>query len=89
MVRRTLDSDGFPVLIEVLRSKAFEYEVEVANASLMSTTGYESKAKEFAQKAIAAHAAIKLLTEMFEHDTKNNFKISTATPSENSNTITK
>lgn len=81
-VRRLLDSDGFPVLLEVLRSKAFEHEVEVANASLNATTGYDQKAKENAQRAIAVHAAIAILIEMFNSDGKSNFLISTATPTE-------
>jgi hypothetical protein len=83
-IRKLLDSEGFQVLIEVLQSRAFEHEVEVANASLTNTSGYELKAKDEAQKAVSTHAAVGLLIEM--KNQKDNFKISTATPSENKKT---
>lgn len=76
-LRKLLDSDGFDVLIEVLQSKAFENEVDVANAALEGTTGYDSKAKESARKAVVIHEGIAIIKELVA---AKHFTISSAKP---------
>jgi len=76
-LRRLFDSEGFEVLIEVLESRAFELEIEIANKSLKGTTGYDNEAKESVRQAQVAKGAIALLKDI---QSLKVFTVSTAKP---------
>jgi hypothetical protein len=63
-LRKFLDDEALNTLFEVLESKAFEYEVEAANALLEMRAGYDAKAKEAVSIANSIHFAIVLLKEI-------------------------
>lgn len=79
-LRKVLEHDGFPALIEVLESTAFMYEVEAANASVKGKETYDSKAKLEAEKAIQIHRVVELLGQMRNQPKEKEFELYTATP---------
>jgi len=84
-LRRLLNDEALNVLFEVFESKAFEYEVEAANALLEARTGYDAKAKDAVANANTIHFAVALLKEI---RLQKNFTISSAKPSTKQTTKT-
>jgi hypothetical protein len=85
-LRRLLESDGLPILFEVLESMAFEREAEAANALLEERTGYDAQARAAIQTANNIHASIVLIKLL---QSKTEFTICTAKPNTKNNTKTK
>ena len=86
-LRKFLDDEALNILFDVLESKAFEYEVEAANALLEGRTGYDAKAKEAVAVANSIHFAIVLLKDL-RAKVPNPFTISSAKPNTKPNSKT-
>lgn len=76
-LRRWLDAEAFSVLIEVLESQAFEFEVNAANQHILATTGNDALAADEALKANAIHEQIANLKKIRAME---KFTVATAKP---------